>query len=142
MGQVTVRKIVEGRTNLVLRVDLKGDGTGELEDYVILAPEDLAKVPVPKNIPAFRLMQVWYSMVWFDVSLKVGTLTKDPIWTLARDTSPHVDFRSFGGLIDPNVYDVQPQDTDGKLTISTSEFTLGSAGAIVLSLELTNAAAS
>lgn len=142
MGQVTVRKIVEGRTGLVLRVDLEGDGTGELVNEVIFSPEDLNVVPVPKRIPAFRLQQIWYSMVWFDVSLKVGTLTPDPIWPLARGTDSHVDFRSFGGLIDPTVYDVQPPDTDGKLTLSTSDFILGSIGTIVLELKLTNAASS
>lgn len=142
MGQVTVRKIVEGRTNLVLRVDLTGDGAGELENYVILAPEDLKVVPVPKRIPSFRLVQVWYSMIWFDIALKVGTLTPLPIWSLSRDAGNHIDFRSFGGLVDPDVYEVQPPDTDGSLTISTNEFILGSSGALVLSIELTNAAAS
>ena len=140
MGQVTVRKVVEGPTGLTLRVDFAGDGTGELDNAVIFSPEDLATVPVPKTIPTFRLNQAWFGMVWFDVVLRVGSLAPKPIWTFARDSGDHIDFRSFGGLIDPDVYSVQPPDTDGKLLISTNQLILGSVGTMVLELKLTSAA--
>ena len=140
MGQVTVRKVVEGPTGLVLRVDFAGNGTGELLNEVIFSPAQLAKVPVPKTIPTFRLMQAWYGMVWFDVSLKVGSLVPKPIWTFTSDSGDHVDFRSFGGLIDPDVYSTQPPDTDGKLLISTNGLLLGSSGSLVFELKLTTLA--
>ena len=140
MAQVTVRKVVEGQSHLVLRVDLLSDGTGELANYVILSPSDL-NPSMPNSIPAFRLMQAWYGMVWFDVTIGVGTVLPAPLWTLARDCDSHVDFRSFGGLIDPNVYNVQPPDDNGKLTFSTNGFAVvGSAGSIVLELRKTNQA--
>lgn len=141
MGQVTVRKVVEGPSQITIRVDMLSDGTGELENYVILSPEDLVPRPVPLNIPAFRLTQAWYGTVWFDVTVKVGTVIPSPIWTFARDTGPHVDFRSFGGLIDPAVYSNPLPDDDGKLTISTNDFNVaGSIGTLVLELRKTNQA--
>ena len=140
MGQVTVRKIVDGSSHLILRVDMLSNATGELKDYVILSPSDLNPA-FSNDVPAFRLMQVWYGMVWFDVTLKTGTVVPTVIWTLARDCDSHTDFRSFGGIIDDAAYDVPPSDDSGKLTISTNGFNqLGSAGTIVLELRKTNEA--
>lgn len=140
MGQVTVRKIVEGSSHLVLRVDMVSDGTGELTDYVILSPMDL--VPQRSNdIPAFNIVQAWYSMVWFNVVLKVGTVIPITLWTFAKDCDSHIDFRSFGGLVDPNVYNNPPSDDNGKLTISTLGFApAGSVGSMVFELRKTNQA--
>ena len=140
MAQVTVRKVVEGQSHLVLRVDLLSDGTGELTDYVILSPSDLNPAK-PNNIPAFRIMQVWCGLVGFSLTLKTGTLAPSVLWTLSSSHDSHVDFRSFGGLIDAAVYDNPPSDDDGKLTISTSSFGIaGTAGSFVLELRKTNQA--
>ena len=141
MGQVTVRKIVEGHSHLLLRVDLLSDGTGELSDYVILSPSDLVP-PRQNDFAAFRLMQVWYAMAKFNLTIKVGTVTPSVLWTLAADCDSHTDFRSFGGLIDPLVYTNPQADTDGKLTLTSSGFApAGSAGTLVFELRKTNRAA-
>lgn len=132
MSQVTIRKIVEGDSHLVVRVSFLSDGTGELVNEVVLSPSDL--VPArPNSKPAFRIMQLWYGLPGFDVTLGYGTLQPEAAWTIARDTCPHVDFRSFGGLRD---YDtVPPSDENGKLWVSTNGFTTaGSKGSIVLEL--------
>lgn len=142
MGQITVTKVVEGRTNLVLRVDFLGDGTGGVTDEVIFSPEDLNVVPVPKNIPTFRLDQAWWALPAFDVILNVGTIPKSLVWAFTDAGGPHVDLRSFGGLNDLDVYSVQPADTDGKLLVSTGVIAEGARGMLILSLALTNAAAS
>jgi hypothetical protein len=140
MGQVTVRKVVEGASHLVLRVDLLSDGTGELENYVILSPSDLNPT-MPNNIPAFNILQIWYGLVWFDVIFKAGTVVPSMLWALSRDADSHIDFRSFGGVVDSAVYSDPPPDDNGKLTISTNEFTpVGSAGTIILELRKTNRA--
>jgi len=140
MAQVTVRKVVEGQSHLVLRVDMLSDGTGELADYIILSPMEL-NPPIPNDVPAFRIMQAWYGLVHFDVTLKAGTIIPSVLWTIAKDCDSHTDFRSFGGLIDANVYNKPPSDDNGKLTISTSGFNVaGSAGTIVLELRKTNQA--
>ena len=138
MAQVTVIKVVEAHF-LVIRVNLvNNDGGGELLNYPILSPSDL-NPPRANNRPTFRILQMWYGAVWFDFTIGAGTLTPVPLWTVARDCDSHIDFRSFGGLVDQNVYAVPPDDDNGVLTISTNGFnTLGSQGTIVLSLSKTS----
>jgi len=131
MAQVTVTKIVEGNAHLIVRVDLLSDGSGELDQAVVLSPSDLLP-PMKNDKPGFRIMQMWYGMVWFDVSLGFGTLQPSPVWTIPRDTGSHIDFRNFGGLADYAT--VPPSDENGKLWISTSGFILGSKGTLVLEL--------
>ena len=140
MGQVTVRKVVEGPSHLVIRVNLQSDGTGELLNYVILSPSDL-NPPIRDNVPAFRIMQIWAGLVWFDVTLKAGVAVPSTLWTHPRDYDGHVDFRSFGGLIDEAVYSNPLPDDNGKLTLSTSGFNeVGSRGTLVIELRKTNQA--
>jgi hypothetical protein len=140
MAQVTVRKIGEGPSHLVLRIDLLSDGTGELKNYVILSPSDLTPVLL-SDVPTFTLMQTWYGLSGFDVTLKVGTLAPTPLWTLTKASSNHVDFRHFGGLADSVVYTSPLADDDGRLSISTSNFnSAGSIGTIVLELRKTSVA--
>ena len=56
MSQVTIRKIVEGDSHLVVRVSFLSDGTGELVNDVVLSPSDI--VPArPNRKQALRIMQ-------------------------------------------------------------------------------------
>lgn len=138
MAQVTIIKVVEGPSNITIRVNLLSDGSGELVNYPILAASDL-NPPFPNKSPSFRLAQAWYGMVWFDATLSTGTLSPVTLWTFARDCDSHVDFRSFGGLVDQNVYLNPPVVDDGILLLSTNNFaTTGSQGTLVLSLVKTN----
>ena len=51
----------------------------------------------------------------------------------------HIDFRSFGGLVDPNAYIRPPNGDNGILTISTNGFgQVGSQGSLILDLRLTS----
>ena len=137
MSQVTITKIVEGAAHLIVRMDLLSDGSGELLNQVVLSPSDLFP-PRPNNHPAFRIMQLWYGCVWFDVVLGYATLNPQPVWTIARDSDSHVDFRCFGGLRDYAT--VPPGDSNGKLWVSTNGFnTAGSEGTVVLELRKINA---
>lgn len=138
MTQVTIVKVVEGESHLVIRVNMTSDGTGELENFPVLSPSDLVP-PRANNRPAFRIMQIWYGLVWYDVTFKAGTVTPAHLWTLARDGGGHVDFRGFGGIVDQNVYSSPPSDDSGILTISTNGFAAsGSQGSIILELRKTN----
>ena len=136
MAQVTVTKIVEGPAHLVVRLDFLSDGSGELAHEVVVSPSDL--VPARENNkPCFRVMQAWFGLVWFDVTIGFGTLQPEPIWTIARDTCSHTDFRSFGGLRDKDT--VPPGDENGKLWVSTNGFAAaGSQGSVVLELRKLN----
>ena len=138
MAQVVVTKVTEADSHLVVRGDMLSDGTGELQNYIFLSPSDLN--PARKNNkPTFRIMQAWYGLVWFDVSISAGTLQPVPLWTFPRDHGPHVDFRSFGGVIDTGVYEDPAIDDSGKLCMTTNGFAqLGSQGSLVIELRKTN----
>lgn len=139
MGQVTITKIVEGDAHLVVKFDMLSDGvSGELINFPVLYPSDLRPARY-NNKPAFRIMQVWYGLVFYDVTLKASGVQPSTLWTLARDADSHTDFRSFGGILDTGVYDNPPTDDYGILTISTNGFSVaGSQGSIVLELRKTN----
>lgn len=128
MAQVTTRKVVEGLNNLVLHVSMESDGSGELQDYVLLSPADLS--PALPARPTFRIMQIWTQQVWFDIAIKFGGITPRPAWVLARDSTEHVDFRSFGGISDYT--QDPPDDWNGNLLVSTNDFVLGSLGTLVI----------
>ena len=138
MAQVTVLKAAEGPSRIIVRVYLQSDGTGELVNYPLLTAGDLN--PARQGIkPLFNIRQAWYSMVWFDFSLFAGTLQPAPLWTFARDCDSHIDFRSFGGLLDSNVYTQPPSVDDGVLLISTNNFApVNSMGSLVLEIQKTN----
>jgi hypothetical protein len=138
MSQVLVKTISEGETSIIIRVDMLSDGvTGELVQFPILKPTQL-NPPHKNNGPAFRLIQAWYGLVWFDVILGTNTLHPQQLWTIARDSSSHVCFRDFGGLADPCIWEVPPDDDQGTLWISTNGFApAGSQGTIVLDIKKT-----
>ncbi|NDH08888.1 MAG: hypothetical protein EBY16_04620 [Gammaproteobacteria bacterium] len=136
MAQVTTTKLVEGNSHLIIRIDLLSDGTGELQNYVVLSPSDLDP-PRPNNNPAFRIMQLWYGQSLFDTFLGFGTLQPVNVWTIAKDCDSHVDFRSFGGLVDLNT--TPPSDDNGRFWISTKGFAApGSQGTMVVELKKIN----
>ena len=137
MAQVTVIKAVEGQSSIVIRVNLVSEGTGELVNFPILSATDL-NPSKPNVTPSFNLRQLWWGFVWFDVSLFAGTLQPAQLWTCPRDTENHVDFRSFGGILDQNVYVNPPSDDSGILTITTNNFILGSQGTLILDIQKTN----
>lgn len=136
--QINIIKVSEGDSALILRVNMLSDGSGELQNVPFLSPSDLSP-PRPNNKPTFRIQQVWYGLVWFDTTVCAGTLQPAVLWTLARDCDSHIDFRSFGGILDQGVYPVPPGDDNGVLTLSTNNFApVGSQGTIVFSLIKTN----
>lgn len=140
-SQVTATKVVEGDAHLVIRFDMLSNGVdGELLDYPVLFPSDL--YPQRRNNrPTFRIMQVWYGLVWFDVTLRAAALNDGghTLWTLARDCDSHTDFRSFGGILDQGVYEDPPDEDYGILTMTTNGFApAGSRGTVILELRKTN----
>ena len=128
MAQVTTRRLGEGDSKLILHAFLESDGTGELADHVLISPADL--VPPLALSPTLRILQVWYSFVWFDVVLKFGGIVPRHAWTLARDAKGHFDFRHFGGIADNKT--VPPSDDNGKILLSTNGFELGSQGSLII----------
>lgn len=139
MAQVSVIKVTESSSHLVIRLNILGDSNGDLVNQPILSPSDLNPVR-PNNIPAFRIMKIWGSPIWFDAVFYSGLLSPVLLWTFARDCDFEVDLNPFGGVIDQNVYLVPPPDDSGVLNISTNNLVQGSVGVFVLELRKTNAA--
>lgn len=138
MAQVTVIKTVEGSSNIIIRVNMVSDGTGELTNYPILSGADL-NPPKQGVRPLFNIRQAWYAEIWFDTVVYAGTLQPQLMWAFARDCDSHIDFRSFGGIIDQNVYANPMVDDNGILNISTNNFApVGSIGTLVLEIQKTN----
>ena len=128
MAQVTMRNLSQGEGKLMLHVWLDSDGSGELSNQVLVSPADL--VPKLELSPTLRILQLWYSFVWFDAVLKFGGIVPRPVWALPRDARGHFDFRHFGGFSDSAT--VPPSDDNGKILLSTNGFTLGSQGSLVI----------
>ena len=136
MAQVTITKLVEGPSVVVVKVDLlNNDNTTEMDNQVFFSPSDL-NPPLPNSKPAFRIMQAWYGTVDFDITVKSGSVTPFTFWTFNKDAHNHIDFRSFGGITDPTTHAMPPADVSGKLTITTSGFgPAGSLGSFILELK-------
>lgn len=134
MAQVTVTKIVEGQSHLVVRLEFLGDGSGDLNTEVVVSPSDLVP-PRANNQPCFRIMQEWHGL-GFDMTFGYGTLQPEAVWTIAKNSGSHTDFRSFGGLRDKDT--VPPGDENGKLWITTSGLVSGLRGSVVLELRKLN----
>lgn len=120
MAQFVTRKLEEGPANLVLHTFFQSDGyEGELVNAVLLTPALL--VPKLSATPCLIVMQVWYSFVWFDITLSYGGITPTPFLTLARDSCTHSDFQRFGGYAD---YPITPPSNgqNGNLLVSTNGF--------------------
>ena len=136
MAQVTITKLVEGSNSVIIKVDLlNNDNTVELENKVFFSPSDVSPA-LPNNKPAFRIMQAWYDSSSFDITIKSNAVTPFTYWTFAKTTTNHIDFRSFGGVTDPNTHANPPNTAPGALTISTKGFgPEGSAGSFILELK-------
>jgi len=132
MAQFTTQKLVEGPNHLTLQINLLSDGSGELNNTLVFSPVD-CNPPLPANRPQFIIREMWYSMVWFDITIKFGGIVPATIWTLARDCDSHIDFTKFGGLVDYRT--VPPTDEYGTILLSTNGFsTANSAGSLILDM--------
>ena len=130
MAQFVTTKLVEGPANLVLHTVFLSDGVeGELENAILLSPADLD--PPLSASPHLIVMEVWYSMVWFDIVLSWGDVVPRPFLVLARDTNVTNCFHRFGGVPDKGT--TPPAGQNGNLLISTNGFApAGSQGSLTI----------
>lgn len=133
MAQFSWSKIEEGPSHLVLQINLLSDGSGELANAPIFSPADCSPA-LSATRPRFIIREIWYGLVWFDVTIKFAANTPATIWTLARDCDSHTDFCKFGGI--PNYQQIPPDPSaTGVILFSTNGFTTaGEAGSIILDM--------
>jgi hypothetical protein len=138
MSRIVKTVISDGPSKAILSVYLESDGVdGELTNYVILDPYvDLIPLtppgtPMPPGIYQMTVLQIWYSLSWFDALLTFDDINPFPSWELTRDGSNYADFRYFGGLKDRSGI-----DTTGKLFLTTNGFApIGSIGTIIIEIK-------
>lgn len=129
---ITKTVIARGPKNFVVHAFLEQDGVdqGELNNAVLIDPVEDLKI---KKGAQLRLVEAWYSLAWFDLTLKFQGLVPRPIWTFTRDVSNHIDFTAIGGLADRAAQSPPLSDDTGRVLISTNGFAqLGSQGTLVL----------
>lgn len=109
---VTITKLVDGPRSAVFHVYIKGDGSGELTDQVLIDPAtDLSPTDT-----ALTVEEIWYDCVGFDSMLEFDATADTPIWKIpAASSSNYIDFRSFGGIKDRS-----GAGATGKIQITTA----------------------
>lgn len=122
----------KGPRNFVMHVYLEQEGVdqGELNNAVLIDPvEDFG---ITKGA-TLRLREAWFSLAWFDLTIKYAGLVPRPIWTFTRDTGNHVDFKWMHGLADRAAQNPPLPEDNGKVLMSSNGFGLvGSQGTLVL----------
>lgn len=141
INNVVMTLLVDGPRECVVHFMLTSDGTsGELNNVVVFDPaidlvEPLAQQfdpsdghPLPKTM---TILEAWWGLSWFDVTISFESDTNMPRLVLPRDTQNHLDMREFGGVKD--LYDSL---STGRVLFSTKDFApAGSSGFVVLSFK-------
>ncbi len=121
--------IVDGPQKAVVHFFLKSDGSGELNNELLLdATNDIYPLGVKTET---TITQIWWNFSYFDAYLSRADTVPVPIWALNVGSEAHIDFRSFGGLKPP-----VDLDGSGNILITTAGFApAGSFGSIVIELK-------
>lgn len=126
MAQATVTKLIDGNSSF-FHVFIEGDGSGELDDFVIIDLETSFDDPMPAK-PTLTLESVWYDMIGFNAKLEFDYLTGDtPILAMSGGNGTKMDFCHFSGIRDRSAIDGK-----GKLKITTSGLDSGDFGSMIV----------
>jgi hypothetical protein len=125
---VTVTTLVDGPRTTILHVYIQGDGTGEVENYELVDPDD---TQYPKHWDGFFSLESLQSgLTGFSATLKFEYLIDgNLIWNIPEYDSS-ADFCAIGGLKDRS----NPLDGTGKVLLSTQGLGNGDEGSLVITL--------
>ncbi len=128
---ITKTKLNEGPKRAIFHFYFEGDGSGELQNEVLIDPVvdfELPLVTIPNQLTITKL---WYGSAIYDSILKFNALNPLPIWVIVADADSYVSFEYFGGL-----KDFSTPDGDGKILISTNGLaTAGTAGTLIIEVK-------
>lgn len=128
--QLIITKINEGPKRAVFHIFMNADGTGELQDEIVIDPDVDFIQPAPKPY-ALTLMKVWYSHAIFDVTITFDGVDQSPAWVTTPSTDTYTCFEYFGGIKARSI-----EQPTGKIMISTNGFTTpGSVGVLILEVK-------
>ena len=125
---IKVTSLSSGDRNVTLHVYVKGDGLGDITDYVIADPADYGMTGENRF---FTIRGIQSCLSGFFATLKFEYLASDTlIWVLPEfESCP--DFTDYGGLKDRS----NPLDGTGKILLSTRGLAEGDEGSFVLRLK-------
>ena len=115
---VNITPLIDGERVKVYHVYLKSDGaSGDLDNYVLLDPEDFGK----DAVPSYKVVDILFHFAGFDANIGFdsGLQTKNLIWVLPEGADAQAKFGKYGGLTDRS----SDLDGTGKLLLSTTGFT-------------------
>lgn len=119
--------LVDGPRLAIVHFYLQSDGvSGELNNTPVFDPQTDLVEPLAQQFDptdghklpmTMTIMQVWYGLSWFDVTIAFESDVNAPRVVLTRDAHDHMDFRGFGGIKD--LYDA---NSTGRVLFSTKDF--------------------
>lgn len=112
---IAITKIQDGPRHVRVHVYIAGDGSGDLDKYVLLDPtQDID--PEQTAVPTFTVEKILYSLSGFAAKVSFEYISTDvPLWVLTEGNESEACFKGAGGLIDRS----NPLDGSGKLLLST-----------------------
>jgi hypothetical protein len=122
---VTIRKLQDGKKNVVLHVYVASDGaSGELADQVLADISTFLDTPTK-----VRLLEIWWALTGFTARLEFDRTADSPLMVLFQGDEGHLSFENIGGIQDTGTGDT------GDVTVTTTGFTAaGDEGVIILRL--------
>ena len=127
---VVKTKLAEGPKRAIFHFYLEGDGSSELQDYVLIDPEEDFDIPF-SNTSSLTITKIWQGAAVYDSVIKFNALVPVPVWVISAEGGAEVSFDYFGGLNDYSTL-----ETDGKILISTNGFAVaGTLGTLILEVK-------
>ena len=115
---VAIREVENGARNLVLQLDIQGDGVTEITDL------DLVEV-AGYGCEEVRLNGIKGQIAGFTLKLEWGGTTKAPLFQIDGDNYVDIDWDKTGGLTNPKV----PNYT-GDVVLNSSGLVAGEVGSL------------
>lgn len=128
---VEITKLLDGPRYGVYHIFLKSDGSGDLENTVLINPtEDFT--PPYESLPSMAIETIQYDLSGFSARLEFEYLINNtPIWSMSEGPGSEVDFTNYGGVRDRSGI----LDGTGNLLLTTSGFSIGDFGTIVIKVK-------
>jgi len=127
VNNVVITPLLSGNRNVILHVYIQGDGSGDLENYVIANPADYG---MSGDNRFFTVDGIQAGFTGFSASLKFEYLLSGTLnWAIPEFDSSQ-DFSDYGGIKDKS----SPLDGTGKVLLSTAGLSNGDEGSFVLRL--------
>ena len=91
---ITTQTLVDGERNVVIKINVVGDGSGEESETVLFDVSALSGAPATVKVIGIRA-----NLTGFSIGLLWVATTDVEFWSIPAGEDTRQDFRKFGGLI-------------------------------------------